>query len=126
MKKILSGLFFSVVVAFASEPMLEATPFLKVLREIPKHKKTFIEVGSEHCHACRKMGRLLYRIKQEHPEYPIFFVDVSKEREAAFKMKVRMIPTQIVVDDKGEEVFRHIGFLKKKEIERVLKSNQYK
>ncbi len=111
MKKVLFGLLLGCMAALASEPMLEATPFVKVLREIPKHKKTFIEVGSEHCHACQKMGRLLYKIKREHPEYPIFFVDVSKEREAAYRMRVRMIPTQIVVDSKGNEIYRHIGFL---------------
>ena len=111
MKKILSGLLVGCVAVFASEPMLEATPFVKVLREIPKHKKTFIEVGSEHCHTCQKMGRLLYKIKREHPDYPIFFVDVSKEREAAYGMHVRMIPTQIVVDKNGNEIYRHIGFL---------------
>ena len=116
MKKSLFGLFFSVAVVFASEPMLQSTPFIKVLREIPKHKKTFIEVGSEHCHACQKMGKLLYKIKQEHPDYPIFFVDVSKEREAAYRMQVRMIPTQIVVDSKGNEIYRHIGFLDKKSV----------
>ena len=120
MKKILSGLFLSCVVAFASEPMLEATSFVKVLREIPKHKKTFIEVGSEHCHACQKMGKLLYKIKQEHPDYPIFFVDVSKEREAAYRMQVRMIPTQIVVDSQGNEVYRHIGVLDAGSVVRIL------
>ena len=111
MRKILFVLLLSCAVAFGGEPMLESTPFVKVLGEIPKHKKTFIEVGSEHCHACQKMGRSLYKIKRKHPNYPIFFVDVSKEHEAVYRMKVRMIPTQIVVDSAGNEIFRHIGFL---------------
>ena len=121
MNKSLLILLFSYVIAFANEPMLEATPFIKVLREIPKHKKTFIEVGSEHCHACQKMGKLLYKIKREHPEYSIFFVDVSKEREAAYRMQVRMIPTQIVVDSKGNEIYRHIGFLDAGSVLKILK-----
>ena len=120
MKKSLFVLIFGSMVTFAGEPMLASTPFAKVLQEIPKHKKTFIEVGSEHCHSCQEMGKLLYRIKREYPDYPIYFVDVSKEREVAYKMGVQMIPTQIVVDSQGNQIYRHIGFLKRQSIIKVL------
>ena len=121
MKKSMFVLVFGSMVAFAGESILVSTPFANVLQEIPKHKKTFIEVGAEYCHSCQEMGKLLYTIKQEHPEYPIFFVDVSKEREAAYKMGVQMIPTQIVVDSKGNQIYRHIGFLDKQSILRALR-----
>jgi len=100
----------------AGRPMLEETAFAKVSQQIGKGKAVFLEVGSDSCRSCRVMGKLLYTVKQEHPEYPIYFVNVKKEREAAFKLKIQMIPTQIILDGKGEEVFRHVGILKPEEL----------
>jgi len=120
MKKILLFLgVFLLVTLFAEELMLKETPFLEVLKQIGKHKITLIEVGSDSCHSCQKMGKILYKIKQKHPEYPIYFVNVRKEREVAYRLKVQMIPTQIVVNSKGYEIYRHIGVLLEKEIERI-------
>jgi thioredoxin 1 len=104
---------------FAQEPMLRETPFAEVLQQIDKHKITFIEVGSDSCHSCQIMGRKLYKIKQRHPEYPIYFVNVHKERGAAYRLRVQMIPTQIVVDSKGNEVYRHVGILDAKEVNKL-------
>ncbi len=117
MKKIvlILGVLLSVTL-FAEEAMLKETKFTQVLQQITKHKKTFIEVGSDSCHSCQKMGRLLYKIKQQHPEYPIYFVNVHKERNAAYRLRVQMIPTQIILDNKGYEIYRHVGILPKKEI----------
>jgi len=120
MKKIvlILGVLLSVTL-FAEEAMLKETKFTQVLQQITKHKKTFIEVGSDSCHSCQKMGRLLYKIKQQHPEYPIYFVNVHKERQAAYKMRVQMIPTQILVDSGGNEIYRHIGILSQEEIQKL-------
>jgi len=120
MKKIVLvlGTFLSVTL-FAQEPILKETAFPEVLQQIDKNKITFIEVGSDSCHSCQIMGRKLYKIKQQHPEYPIYFVNVHKEREAAYKLRVQMIPTQIVVNAQGYEVYRHVGILSEKEIEQL-------
>jgi len=122
MKKIvlLLGLLLSAGL-FAQEAMLKETPFSEVLQQIGKSKITFIEVGSDSCHSCQIMGRKLYKIKQQHPEFPIFFVNVHKEREAAYKLRVQMIPTQIVVDNKGYEVYRHVGILSQEEVVKLFK-----
>ncbi|RRS31968.1 MAG: hypothetical protein P794_02515 [Epsilonproteobacteria bacterium (ex Lamellibrachia satsuma)] len=105
---------------FASEPMLKETPFAQVTKQIDKGKSMMLEVGSDSCYSCQIMGRLLYSIKQKHPEYPIYFVNVKKEREAAFKLKIQMIPTQIVLDGKGNEVYRHIGVLSPEKLKMLL------
>jgi len=116
------GILLSVSL-FAEEPMLKETPFAEVLQQLGKHKMTFIEVGSDSCHSCQIMGRKLYKIKQQHPEYPIYFVNVHKEREAAYRLRVQMIPTQIVVNSKGYEVYRHVGILSQEEILNIFKKN---
>ena len=111
---------------FAEEAMLKETPFAEILQQIGKHKVTFIEVGSDSCHSCQIMGRRLYKIKQQNPEYPIYFVNVHKEREAAYRMKVQMIPTQIVMNNKGQEVYRHVGILSEEEIHKLFTKIQNK
>ena len=105
---------------YANEPMLKETAFMEVSKQIGKGLPVFLEVGSDSCHSCQIMGRLLYRVRQEHPEYPIYFVNVKKEREAAFKLKIQMIPTQIVLDSKGNEVYRHVGVLSEEELNALL------
>jgi len=105
---------------YAGRPMLEETAFAKVSEQIGTGKAVFLEVGSDSCRSCRVMGKLLYTVKQEHPKYPIYFVNVKKEREAAVKLKIQMIPTQIILDGKGEEVFRHVGILKPEELTALL------
>ena len=101
----------------AELPMLRATPYKFVQKAIGKGKPHFLEVGSESCHSCKIMGKQLYRIKQKNPAYNIEFVNVKREREAAFKLQIRMIPTQIIYDAKGDEVYRHIGLLSEKELD---------
>ena len=88
---------------------LQPHPYALVLQEIGKGQIVMIEAGSTKCRACKEMGELLYREKQINPERKIFFVDVGRERDAARAMKIRMIPTQIVYDDQGREIDRHIG-----------------
>ncbi|WP_297482320.1 thioredoxin family protein [Sulfurimonas sp.] len=112
---LLMGILFSISLN-AEEAMLQETPFTEVLSQVTKHKMTFIEVGSDSCHSCQIMGRKLYKIKQQHPEYPIYFVNVHKERNAAYRLRVQMIPTQIILDNKGYEIYRHVGILPTKEI----------
>ena len=105
---------------FANEPMLKETAFSEVSKQTGKGKAVLLEVGSDSCHSCQIMGRLLYTVKQKHPEYSIYFVNVKKEREAAIKLKIQMIPTQIMLDDKGKEVFRHVGILSPDELNTLL------
>ncbi len=104
----------------ADRPMLQETAFAEVSKQIGTGKAIFLEVGSDSCRSCRVMGKLLYTVRQEHPAYPIYFVNVKKEREAAFKLKIQMIPTQIVLDGKGREVFRHVGILSPDELNALL------
>ena len=104
---------------FANEPMLKATPYEEVAKAIGQGKATFLEVGSDSCHSCQIMGKLLYKEKQEHPDYNIYFVNVKEERDAAFKLKIQMIPTQILLDANGSEIDRHVGLLEKEDLDAI-------
>lgn len=109
----LAGL--SVSFLFSNE--LPSTPYALVIKEIGNGKPIMIEAGSTRCYACQEMGKLLYNRMRQRPESKIFFVDVSRDREAAQALKIQMIPTQIFYDAKGQEIERHIGGMSAEELE---------
>ena len=108
--------------AIANEHMLEETEYKYVAQSIGKGKPYFLELGAESCQSCKIMGSTLYKIKQEHPRYNIYFINVKKERDVALKLEIRMIPTQIIYDKSGKEVYRHIGLLSTTELEKLFKT----
>ena len=110
--------------AVADEPMLKATSYKFVQATLGKSRAHFVEFGSESCYSCQEMGKKLYKIKKAHPEHNIEFINVKEERQAAYDFKIRMIPTQLIFDEKGKEVYRHIGILQDDEIQALLKKHK--
>ncbi len=109
---------------FSAELMLKETQYKYVKESIGKGQAHFVEVGSDTCKSCQIMGKMLYKVTQKHPSYNINFVNVKKERDAAYALNVRMIPTQIIFDKKGKEVYRHVGVLASDELNELF--NTYK
>ncbi|WP_333804813.1 thioredoxin family protein [Sulfurospirillum sp.] len=89
---------------------LDATPYAQISSEIGK-KPMLVEFGSTSCASCVEMGKLLYRVKQEYPQSAIYFVEVYNDMPTANIYKIQIIPTQIYLNSKGEEVDRHMGLV---------------
>ena len=102
-------------------PMLAQTPYAQAKTLLGKGKPVFFEVGSDTCRSCRKMGKKLYTLTEAHPDYVVKFINVKEEREAAIELKMMMIPTQIIFDASGKEVYRHVGVLEDDELNELLK-----
>lgn len=111
--------------ALADEGKLKESQYKYVKASIGKGKAYFLEIGSDSCYSCKVMGETLYEIKEEHPEYNIHYINVKKQRSAALDLKVIMIPTQIIYDKTGEEVYRHIGILNNDELHKLLASYKF-
>lgn len=124
MKQILILLFILHVTLLADAPMLKASSYRFVEMTLGHGKAHFVEFGSESCYSCQVMGERLYRLKQANPALNIDFINVKEEREAAYKFKIRMIPTQIIYDENGEEVFRNIGIIEEEKLHELF--NKYK
>lgn len=76
-----------------------------------------VDVGADRCIPCRAMAPILEELRVEHAErLEVIFVDVWKNPEAAEPYGVRIIPTQIFYDADGRELWRHQGFLSKRDI----------
>ena len=87
-------------------------------------KITFIELGSVNCIPCRQMQPIMRTIEQKYPnKVKVVFYDVWTEagQPYARQYKIRVIPTQVFLDENGKEFFRHEGFFPLAEIEKLLK-----
>ncbi len=92
----------------------------------PKTKSlvTFIELGSVNCIPCRQMEPVMKAIEEKYPEkVKVVFYDVWTQagRPYAQQYGIRVIPTQVFLDENGKEFFRHEGFFPLAEIEKLLK-----
>jgi len=86
-------------------------------------KVTFIELGSVRCIPCQKMQPVMKSIEANYGnEVKVVFHDVwTKEgKPYADKFKVNAIPTQVFLDAKGKEFFRHEGFFAEEDLVKVL------
>ena len=105
----------------AYEPILKSTPFEIVKNEIGQKNTLMLEFGATSCYSCVVMGKLLYKTKKDYPNSKIFFIDVYTDSNIAKKFGIRMIPTQVYLDSKGNVIDKHVGLLSKEELFTSLK-----
>ena len=75
---------------------------------------TFLEFGATYCLPCRQMEGVMQEIHERYSEkVKVEFFNVSFAENApwAEHFEVDLIPTQIVLDEKGRTVFRHTGVI---------------
>lgn len=90
--------------------------------EKPAPLPRLIELGSVRCIPCRMMAPILDELKKEYDgKLKVDFIDVWENPSAAEQFNVRAIPTQVILDSSGREVFRHTGFYPKEQIVEQLK-----
>ena len=122
--------FFTVViiVALLSITSCNAQANKKTKKEeaTQKAKVTFIELGSVNCIPCRQMQPVMKAIENKYGnKVKVIFYDVWQpdQKQFAMKYKIKLIPTQVFLDAKGKEFFRHEGFFPETEIDKVLKNH---
>lgn len=94
---------------------------------VAKPKITFLELGSTTCIPCQMMEEVLVSIREKYgDQIEVFFHDVKKENEIAVQYQVRMIPTQVFLDEKGVEIHRHVGFYPEEQIDIFLQEQGLK
>jgi len=90
--------------------------------DFSKHDVTFIELGADRCIPCRAMQPIMREIAEEYTgKIQVVFYDVWKDPRPARHYRIQLIPTQVFIDQRGEEIFRHVGFFPKEEILQMLK-----
>lgn len=78
---------------------------------------TVVDIGTDKCLPCQMMIKIMTDLGAGYGNRAAFiFVDVWKHREVMEEYEIDRMPTQIFYDQKGEEAFRHEGFMTKKAI----------
>lgn len=90
-----------------------------------KPKVTFIELGSVNCIPCKQMQPVMKAIEEKYGEQiKVVFYDVWKadQKQYAQKYGIRLIPTQVFLDESGKEFHRHEGFYPEAEIDKIFQA----
>ena len=94
-----------------------------------KPKVTFIELGSVNCIPCKQMQPVMKSIEEKYGEQvKVIFYDVWKQEQKKYAQQygIRLIPTQVFLDENGKEFHRHEGFYPEAEIEKLLQTKGLK
>lgn len=115
----------TVLMAASAHAELPSASDAAVRQSLASGKPTVIDLGARTCIPCKKMAPILEGLSAEYRgRASVLFIDVHENQAAAERFKVRMIPTQIFFDGKGQEVSRHIGFMEKADIVKLLQASK--
>jgi thioredoxin 1 len=83
----------------------------------------FLDLGSTTCVPCKAMLKVMEEMKVEYAgKLRVEFIDVTEDKTAANTYGIDSIPTQIIYDANGKELFRHVGFFPKVDVDAKLKA----
>lgn len=84
-------------------------------------KVTFVELGSVNCIPCKAMQPIMKAVEEDYgDQIKVVFHDVWKDPAPAQQFRIRLIPTQVFLDESGKEFYRHEGILPKENIDSLL------
>lgn len=92
-------------------------------------KVTFVELGSVNCIPCKQMQPVMKAIEEKYgDQIKVVFHDVWKPEEKHYAQKygIKLIPTQVFLDENGKEFHRHEGFYPETEIDKILQGKGLK
>ena len=105
----------------------EQTPVSETKESGIKAKITFLELGSVTCIPCKQMQPVMKSIEAKYGgQIEIIFYDVWKDRRPAQQYGIKLIPTQVFLDESGKEILRHEGFFPEAEIDKFLQAQGLK
>lgn len=94
-----------------------------------KPKITFVELGSVNCIPCKQMQPVMKAIEEKYGEQiKVIFYDVWKAEQKKYAQQygIKLIPTQVFLDENGKEFHRHEGFYPEAEIDKILQGKGLK
>jgi thioredoxin 1 len=94
-----------------------------------KPQITFVELGSVNCIPCKQMQPIMKSIEEKYGEQvKVTFYDVWKDDQKKYAQQygIKLIPTQVFLDENGKEFFRHEGFYPEAEIDKLLQGKGLK
>ena len=117
LKRSLIFLGCAVFLSFVGTVLADTADFYK-FSELPvKGVVTMIDLGAEKCIPCKMMAPIMAKLEKAYAgRAAIVFIDVWKNEEQVGRFGIRAIPTQVFFNEKGKEVYRHVGFMSEEAI----------
>ena len=76
---------------------------------------------AEWCSQCK----LLQKELNNFDYIPIIDIDADTNESLCDKYDIKVLPTLILIDNEGNEVIKHIGFINKFDLINLIKDNNY-
>lgn len=127
MKKIFTVIFAILLLNVGCDAQNEHEQ--NVVVESKSSKVTFVELGSVNCVPCKQMQPVMRAIEEKYGEQvDVIFYDVWTQEQKPYAQKygIKLIPTQVFLDENGKEFHRHEGFYPEEEIDKILQSKGLK
>ncbi len=106
---ILTILFSGAIIYLSPACAKDYSPGMKVP---VKGMVTILDIGAASCIPCKMMAPILEKLEKKYDgKAAVIFLDVRYHKDAATSFGINGIPTQIFYDKKGNEVYRHLGYL---------------
>lgn len=100
-----------------ADPTPEARSAVARAVTAPTGLPRLLDLGAGKCVPCKAMAPLLEQLAQDYQDrLEVVFLDVWLDPQSGEDYEIGMIPTQIFLDGKGKELFRHEGFFSREEI----------
>jgi thioredoxin 1 len=81
---------------------------------------TFLEFGATGCVSCKKMEIVMREVKEKFPKkvnVKFYNILLPGDQDIMKYFGIAAIPTQVLLDSSGNEVFRHTGYFSTAELE---------
>lgn len=126
----MKNIFIPLVILIFAAAGCESTKENEVKVEKKEHastnaKVTFVELGSVNCIPCKQMQPVMKSVEEKYgDQIKVIFYDVweADQKKYAEQYQISLIPTQVFLDENGDEFFRHEGFYPESEIDKLLQS----
>jgi thioredoxin 1 len=107
-------------------PSLEASTAEAFQLALQSKRPTIVDFGSSQCIPCIRFRPVLREVKDAHRDrINVLYLEVSDYRDLALRYKVRLVPTIVFFDAKGQEVRRNVGFMDREAVERILRDLKF-
>ncbi len=81
-----------------------------------------VRFGLDRCMQCIEQGKVFDALAPRYEGQARFrFVHIGREEDMAARYKVLLIPTVVIFDAQGREVFRHVGLVEAPALEAKLR-----
>lgn len=92
------------------------------LKAISSGRPTLVDFGSNRCIPCLQLRPVLKALKDKFQgKVNVMMVEVNQERDLTREYRIRVIPTLIFFDAKGNEIGRQMGFMGQRALEKKMK-----